>query len=349
MGLHFTCPTSFDSLVDQLFASTPDSDGIISAPDSEHIYFTDPQKSGGACKDEIEHVPEASEHIHKKKRKHKKESDDGTNLGTEHILDKNSNGLNGLDSSNDLEKLKSAGDAHDEVKDKKMKKKKHKMSSDGLDENAAHNDQKEKLQEIVKEKIAELNSLTNMSSALQAESDVKHKGEKKKKKKTEATIESVSVDGNGHTMKALEESELIKEKTATTENVDKIEKKAHKKRKRLDSEERASQDGNGTARESYMKLEGAENNKECGTPKKQHRSLPDSEHTAISKKRKTEKGSEGFDNAGKASHEEQDASGQDVRKESGAHQLANGEPGKSENEGGKASKSKKKEKHSAEV
>ena len=38
-----------------------------------------------------------------------------------------------------------------------------------------------------------------------------------------------------------------------------------------------------------------------------------------------------------------------MQKESGAHKLANGEPDKSENEGGTASKSKKKEKHSAEV
>jgi len=71
-----------------------------------------------------------------------------------------------------------------DINDKVKKKKKHKMSLDGRDENTAPNNQKEKLEEMVKEKIAELNSLTSMSFVLPAESNAKHKGEKKKKKKT---------------------------------------------------------------------------------------------------------------------------------------------------------------------
>ena len=78
----------------------------------------------------------------------------------------------------------------------------------------------------------------------------------------------------------------------------------------MDYEERAPQDGNGTvAKESNVELDGAEDNTECGTPKKPAKSLPESEHTAISKKRKTETSSESFDNVGKASHQEQDPSG----------------------------------------
>ncbi|XP_020273390.1 suppressor protein SRP40 [Asparagus officinalis] len=219
-------------------------------------------------------------------------------------------------------------DTHDKAK----KRKKHKMSSEDHNENTEAKDHKEKFQEDVEEKIAELKSLPNMIN-LPAETNGEHKSEKKKKKKTNSVTDSLSVNEIKQTTETSKESESVKEKDSISENNGNIEKKVHKKRKRLDSEERALHD---------------ENSKKSETPQKLDKSSLESEDTNACKKRKKKKGSESSDEAGITSNQEQDPSCQHEEKELGTRQLPSGESKKNEEEKGTATKSKKKEKHSAE-
>lgn len=372
--------------LEDLFGKFLESSGGLEKAAIECQDEKDMQKTDASSKDEVEHTDDVSEHGHRKKKKHRKETDVGTNTGDdEHGLDKGINGPKSLGDTNEIEKLKSAEDLHVEIKDKRKKKKSlplsseedadkkhlenscgisengnindkakkkkkdksHKTSLDVHDGNTESEDHKKKVKETVEEKIAELKSLTSMSD-VPAESNAKHKGEKKKKKKGDATSDSLVIDGNKQTGEALKESESVKENTAKSENDDNVEHKPHKKRKRVASEDRALEDGTEDKTSKHDKLGSAENNMEHGTPQGADKSLPDSELTTISKKRKIQKVSQSSDEAAKASHQEENPSGQDVPKESGADQLVNGELEKNKKDAGTASKSTKKEKRSAE-